>query len=76
MAGRGVLDAEGKQAHPRVLMLTKELNWEPAQEKQTAKYACVKSGDLKDKGDKLHYDNASARELGRRYAAAIRVLQK
>lgn len=43
--------------------------------KQVSKYACVKSQDLKDKGDKLHYDTASARELGRRYAAAMQELQ-
>src|SRR5687768_7689071 len=30
MAGRGVLDAESKEAHPQVLMLTKDLRWELA----------------------------------------------
>ena len=47
-----------------------------AEGKQVAKYACVKTQDLKDKGDKLHYDAASARELGKRYAAAMQELQK
>ena len=47
-----------------------------AQEGQIANYACVKTQDLKDKGDQLHYDTASARELGRRYAKAILALQK
>lgn len=30
MAGRGQVDAESKKAHPRVVMLTKALKWEPA----------------------------------------------
>jgi hypothetical protein len=30
MAGRGKVDAESKKAHPRVVMLTKDLKWEPA----------------------------------------------
>jgi hypothetical protein len=47
-----------------------------AQSKHVAKYACVKTQDLKDKGDQLHYDTASARELGRRYATALLALQK
>jgi hypothetical protein len=47
-----------------------------AQQKDVAKYACVKTQDLKDKGDKLHYDTASARELGKRYAKEMLALQK
>jgi hypothetical protein len=47
-----------------------------AEGKQVSKYTCVKTQDLKDKGDKLHYDTASARELGKRYAAAMQELQK
>ena len=47
-----------------------------AEGKLVAKYTCVKTQDLKDKGDKLHYDTASARELGKRYAAAMQELQK
>jgi hypothetical protein len=30
MAGRGAVDAESRKAHPRVVMLTKGLTWEPA----------------------------------------------
>jgi hypothetical protein len=30
MAGRGKVDGESKKAHPRVVMLTKDLKWEPA----------------------------------------------
>jgi hypothetical protein len=30
MAGRGPVDAESKKAHPRVVMLTQDLKWEPA----------------------------------------------
>ena len=33
--------------------------------------ACVSSEGLKDKGDATHFDAAGARELGRRYAAAM-----
>lgn len=38
-------------------------------------YACVSSEGLADKGDLLHFNAAAARELGRRYAAALRRLQ-
>ena len=37
--------------------------------------ACVPSQGLKDKGDVLHFDAASQREFGRRYAAAMLRLQ-
>ncbi len=37
--------------------------------------ACVPSKDLKHKGDQLHFDAASQRELGRRYAAEMMRLQ-
>jgi len=30
MAGRGKVDAESRKAHPRVLVLTRDLKWEPA----------------------------------------------
>jgi hypothetical protein len=39
-------------------------------------YAFVNSLGLKDKGDRLHFDAASARELGRRYAEAMAKLAK
>ncbi len=32
---------------------------------------CARSSGLRDKGDQLHFDAASQRELGRRYAAAM-----
>lgn len=38
-------------------------------------YACVSSDGLADKGDLLHFSAAAARELGGRYAAALRRLQ-
>jgi len=37
--------------------------------------ACVDAGGLKHKGDELHFDAASARELGKRYARAMVRLQ-
>ena len=38
-------------------------------------YACVSAEGLTDKGDRLHFDTASARTLGTRYAAAMLELQ-
>lgn len=38
--------------------------------------ACVKSTGLKDTGDEVHFDSASQREFGKRYAEAISRLQK
>ncbi|MBN1643187.1 MAG: sialate O-acetylesterase [Anaerolineae bacterium] len=38
---------------------------------RVARAACVESGDLAHKGDGVHFDGASARELGRRYARAM-----
>lgn len=35
------------------------------------RFACVPADHLSDKGDRIHLDTASARELGRRYAAAL-----
>ncbi|MBS1660433.1 MAG: beta-glucuronidase [Bacteroidetes bacterium] len=37
--------------------------------------AVVSAAGLTDKGDKVHFDTRSARELGRRYAAAMKGLQ-
>jgi len=37
--------------------------------------AFVSAGGLTDKGDKIHFDSPSFRELGRRYAAAWQGLQ-
>jgi hypothetical protein len=38
--------------------------------------AVVSAKDLVDKGDQLHFDTPSARALGKRYAAAMRQLQR
>jgi hypothetical protein len=38
-------------------------------------YACVSSGGLKDRGDHLHFNTASARMLGKRYAETMLKLQ-
>ncbi|MSU65122.1 MAG: sialate O-acetylesterase [Opitutus sp.] len=35
------------------------------------RYACVAAKDLKDKGDQTHFESASVREFGRRYAGAF-----
>lgn len=37
--------------------------------------ACVSSQELKHKGDVVHFDSASLREFGKRYATAMRKLQ-
>lgn len=39
------------------------------------RYACVSAEGLADKGDLLHFSAGAARELGRRYAAALRRLR-
>lgn len=41
---------------------------------QAGNYACAAGEGLKDKGDKLHYDTASARLLGQRYAEKMKAL--
>ena len=38
-------------------------------------YDCASAAGLKDRGDNLHFDSASARELGKRYAEKMRALQ-
>jgi hypothetical protein len=38
--------------------------------------AVVDSSGLKHKGDMVHFDSASLRELGKRYAKAMQELQK
>jgi hypothetical protein len=35
------------------------------------RFACVAAAGLRDGGDRLHLDTASAREFGRRYAATL-----
>ncbi len=49
------------------------INQLPAEVKNTA---VVSAKDLTDKGDKLHFNTTSARELGKRYAAAMQQLHK
>lgn len=41
-----------------------------------ANTAVVSAKDLTDRGDQLHFDTPSARELGKRYAAAMQKLQQ
>ena len=43
--------------------------------KSSPKTAVAPSEGLKDKGDKVHFDSASLREFGRRYAVAMQKLQ-
>lgn len=43
--------------------------------KRESRVACVEATGLTDKGDQTHFDAASARELGRRYAEAMKILQ-
>lgn len=40
--------------------------------KKVKRTACVEAAGLTDKGDKTHFDTPSARELGRRYAEAMK----
>ena len=44
--------------------------------KQVARVACIDASGLTDGGDDTHFDAASARELGRRYAAAMQALER
>jgi hypothetical protein len=43
---------------------------------QVPNTAVVSAKDLTDKGDHLHFDTPSARELGKRYANAMKNLQE
>ena len=43
--------------------------------KRESRVACVEASGLTDNGDQTHFDAASARELGRRYAEAMQKLQ-
>jgi hypothetical protein len=62
--------AEGAEEVARLNAVLREVG------KEVPRYACVGTGDLKDKGDKLHFDTASARALGLRYARAILEINK
>jgi hypothetical protein len=44
--------------------------------RQLDRVACVDASGLTDGGDDTHFDAASARELGRRYATAMQALEK
>lgn len=44
--------------------------------KYESRVACVNASGLTDKGDATHFDAASARELGRRYAKAMQTLEQ
>lgn len=44
--------------------------------KQVSRVGCVDASGLTDGGDDTHFDAASARELGRRYAKAMQALEK
>lgn len=43
---------------------------------QAVRVSCVDASGLTDKGDQTHFDAASARELGRRYANAMQALER
>ena len=45
-------------------------------EGRVEKYGCASSEGLSHKGDRVHYDTASARSLGERYAEKMAALQK
>lgn len=47
-----------------------------ASEKVIPNFACVESEGLKAKSDQIHFDSASLREFGKRYAQAMLQLQK
>ena len=56
----------------RIDFINKIIHQLPAQVTHTA---VVSAKDLTHKGDQLHFDTPSARELGKRYAAAMKQLQ-
>lgn len=56
----------------KVIFINKEINRLPEEVSNTA---VVSANGLTDKGDQLHFNTASARELGKRYAIAMQQLQ-
>jgi hypothetical protein len=54
---------------PEAKDINEQLRLLPQKVKRTA---CVEATGLTDKGDKTHFDTPSARELGRRYAEAMK----
>ena len=61
-----------KDKHPFAEEVNRQLQLIPAQIPHSA---FVATDGLHDKGDKLHFDSASQRELGRRYATAFLTLK-
>jgi hypothetical protein len=57
--------------NPEAQKINEQLRSLPKKVKRTA---CAEATGLTDKGDKTHFDTPSARELGRRYAVAMRNL--
>lgn len=66
----GQLNAKNKDATEHFNGILHELT------KRIAHFAVAPADGLKDKGDNLHFDSASARELGQRFATTLRELQK
>lgn len=58
---------------PEAAKVNQALQELPAQMPHTA---CISTADLTHKGDTIHFDSPSARELGRRYAKAMQTLQQ
>ncbi|MFN8349500.1 MAG: sialate O-acetylesterase [Spirosomataceae bacterium] len=59
--------------NPDAKNINEQLRQLPKKVKRTA---CVEATGLTDKGDKTHFDTSSARELGRRYAEAMKKFLK
>ncbi len=57
--------------NPEAKNINEQLRQLPKKVKRTA---CAEATGLTDKGDKTHFDTPSARELGRRYAEAMKSL--
>lgn len=74
MAGRGKPDSESTNAHPRVKVLTKDRRWFPATDPLHFDKSIAGVGPGLAFG-RQNYDTASARELGRRYAAKMLDMQ-
>jgi hypothetical protein len=55
--------------NPEAKNINEQLRQLPKKVKRTA---CAEATGLVDKGDKTHFDTPSARELGRRYAEAMK----
>jgi hypothetical protein len=58
---------------PEAAKVNQALQNLPSQMQYTA---CIPTADLTHKGDSIHFDSSSARELGRRYAKAMQAIQQ